>query len=49
MGKRELVLEVEGEPLAGDLRTFVKRREWKQFLIRASFIPLKIRILRLLI
>jgi hypothetical protein len=49
MGRRELVLEGDGEPLAGDQRTFAKRREWKQFLIRASFIPLKIRILRLLI
>ena len=37
------------ESLWSDLWTFAKRREWKEFLVLASFIPLKIRILRLLI
>jgi glycosyltransferase involved in cell wall biosynthesis len=37
------------ESLWRDLWTFAKRSEWKEFLILASFIPLKIRILRLLI
>jgi len=37
------------ERLWRDLWTFAKRSEWKEFLILASFIPLKIRILRLLI
>jgi hypothetical protein len=32
-----------------DLWAFAKNSEWKEFLILASFIPLKIRILRLLI
>ena len=37
------------ESLWRDLWTFAKRKEWKEFLILASFVPLKIRILRLLI
>jgi len=37
------------ESLWSDLWTFAKRNEWMEFLILASFIPLKIRILRLLI
>jgi hypothetical protein len=37
------------ESLWRDLWTFAKRSEWKEFLVLASFIPFKIRILRLLI
>jgi hypothetical protein len=37
------------ESLWRDLWTFAKNSEWKEFLVLASFIPLKIRILRLLI
>ena len=37
------------ESLWRDLWTFAKRSEWREFLVLASFIPFKIRILRLLI